>query len=620
MYAVAGVPLLLAASAGLTAGGLLRAGRARATAVLLAATAVALVLGVVSPGLVVGEDARLLWVLAALLLAPAALVLYPSGQWHHPSDFVALVTVIAAGALALVVPSGLTTMTISMLLCLLIHTWWRLERASGLMRRSVAWLALGAGTATLVAGILSFALPEPHGAAVAAAVLAAIGPALYVGAVRPEQVDVRAVVVTTVSYLAAAVCFVAAFVMAAAVIEVGTEEKPSVPVLAVVGTVLALAVHPAQVLLRGTVSALIFGARRDPLEAAGLVSERVSDDPVVALRAIREALVLPYAALQLDGVPVAESGDRDTATETRALPDTDGRAMTLVVGLRSGDLALSVDERRVLAIAAPLLAQSLRASRLALDLRDAQRRGISAREEERRRLRRDLHDGLGPQLTGIVYTADAVRNLVASDPAAAARLVDDLGLEARTAIASVRELVEALRPPALDELGLAGALRQVGTSMRHRSGVPLQVSLDLAGLAALPAAVEVAVYRIVVEALTNVARHGARAGARVVVSRVPGEIEVVVSDTGPGDGSPWPVGIGLASMRERAEELGGRLEAGPSGTGGGRVRAVIPVEPGSARPSTGPVQPRDSSNSSASTAYVIPSRQVPSRWSDSWTK
>ena len=224
-----------------------------------------------------------------------------------------------------------------------------------------------------------------------------------------------------------------------------------------------------------------------------------------------------------------------------------------------------------------MLAQSLRASALAADLQQSRQQTIAAREEERRRLRRDLHDGLGPRLTGIAFTADAARNLAGSDPAStAAAARDRSALETTAAIESIRELVYAMRPPALDELGLAGAVIQAAATIRGRSGGPRCARRCAAdGVEQLPAAVEVAAYRIAVEALTNVARHTDCREASVELSLRGPNLVVEVADRAAGDGS-WRAGVGLSSMRERAEELGGSLIA-DSTTAGGRVRAELPL-------------------------------------------
>jgi signal transduction histidine kinase len=201
---------------------------------------------------------------------------------------------------------------------------------------------------------------------------------------------------------------------------------------------------------------------------------------------------------------------------------------------------------------------------------------VSAREEERRRLRRDLHDGLGPVLTGITFRADAAGNLLSTDPDRAAMLLRELRTSATEAIDDVRRLVYALRPPALDELGLVGALRRHVD--QYDSERPVVAVHAPESLPPLPAAVEVAAYRIALEALTNAVRHAGanRVEVHLSYSRTPAcGLLLEVTDDGPGDGS-WIAGVGLGSMRERIAELGGTVSAGPAG-GGGRVSARLPL-------------------------------------------
>ncbi|HTF09253.1 MAG TPA: histidine kinase, partial [Asanoa sp.] len=216
-----------------------------------------------------------------------------------------------------------------------------------------------------------------------------------------------------------------------------------------------------------------------------------------------------------------------------------------------------------------LLAEQLGRAREAL---------VTTREEERRRLRRDLHDGLGPVLTGVVLQADVARRLAVSDPERAAALMAQVRTQTTAAIDDIRRLVNELRPPALDGLGLLGALREQATSLSHRAdGVPLQVTV-LAGepLPELPAAVEVAAYRIATEALTNVTRHSAATAATIRLVADHATMTVQITDNGSGDGHSWQVGVGLTSMRERAAELGGTCDAGP-GAAGGQVKVSIPL-------------------------------------------
>lgn len=574
--------LAVAVSLVVPAAGLWRARCARASALLMTLTAIALVAGVVLDATARTSVTDWAWLAASLLLGPLALVLFPVARWRDPVDFVAVVTVTAAGLLSLVAPEAVVTSAMVVLIAVAGHLWWRLEQGPAAERRALTWMALAFGSSCLVTGLVSFAADGATGSVGAEIFFGIVGPALYVGATRPDVADARALVVPVVTYLTAAVVYLAVFIGAAAVIEeAGGGTRPTVAVLAICATLLATTFHPMQVVFRGVVDELLFGVRPDPLDAAGLVSGRIGDDPILALRAIREALLLPYAALRLDDEVSVASGTRATHTEVRMLPSDTGRRLELEVGLRTGEVALSVTDRQVLDIAIPLLAQSLRASALAADLQQSRQQTIATREEERRRLRRDLHDGLGPRLTGIAFTTDAARNLAQSDPAAAERLLEALRAETTAAIDSIRELVYAMRPPALDELGLAAAVTQAAASMRSRSGVPLRTTVRTDTFEHLPAAVEVAAYRIAVEALTNVARHTDSPDATVELSCTGDVLVLEVRDRAPAAG-PWRAGVGLSSMRERAEELGGTLTAGGIAEGG-RVRAELPLGQSSSR-------------------------------------
>jgi signal transduction histidine kinase len=224
---------------------------------------------------------------------------------------------------------------------------------------------------------------------------------------------------------------------------------------------------------------------------------------------------------------------------------------------------------------------------LTADLRRMRERLVAAREEERRRLRRDLHDGLGPQLSSQALTIDAVRALMRQDPDNAEALLLDLKQQAQDAVADIRRLVYALRPPALDDLGLVGVLRETAAQYDGQNG--LVVSVDAPEpLPPLPAAVEVAAYRIAQEAMTNVVRHaGAREcyvslaldellGASVLCLEVRDDGRGL-PDLQAGVSSSARAGVGLHSMRERAAELGSSLTVDSLPEGGTAVRARLPV-------------------------------------------
>lgn len=231
------------------------------------------------------------------------------------------------------------------------------------------------------------------------------------------------------------------------------------------------------------------------------------------------------------------------------------------------------DELELLAEAFNGMAERLR--RFTEDLQHSRGRLITAREEERRRLRRDLHDGLGPMLGSLSLKLDVACDLLAADPAAARALLRDLKAQTQTAIADIRQLVYALRPPALDDLGLVAALRVEAD--RYESG-SLRITVAAPDrLPPLPAAVEVAAYRIAQEALTNVVRH---AGARACTIRLAvdtGALQLEVVDDGRGFPANVRTGVGLTSMRERALELGGACVVAQRAEGGTYVRASLPL-------------------------------------------
>ncbi len=571
------VALAVAATSSAASGlALLLRGRAVASAVLLTLSGTT---GVVAAVLLASDrrDAgTTLAIGAAALLAPLALLTYPTARWRSPVDFVALVVVGGCGAVSTTYREADVAGLMGLLQgCVLIpYLWWRIETARDRDRRALTWLVLALVVTGLAYFFLAFSAEGVHNSDLTysgIAVFALVGPAAYVGATLPDLVDVRALVVTAVVTVVALVMVMSGYVLELALLEALGADDLNVGASALLAALAATTFQPTRVLLRGVVDQLLFGERPDPLGAASEMAGRIGSDPVVALRAIREALVIPYAALLVDGEPVASSGAETTHTRTL---DLDG-AGELVVGLRPGDLAFSPGDEQVLRLTVPLLAQTLRARALAEDLIESRGQTIAAVEEERRRLRRELHDGLGPRLSGVAFTSDAARNLIRTDPAAAERLVAQLRADTVTAIEEIRRMVYAMRPPALDELGLVPALRQQAVGLRNRDGEPVAVDVTAPEeFPDLPAAVEVAAYRIVTEALTNVARHSTSASASVRLDPAADGLHLEVTDRG--RSGAWRAGVGLASMRERATELGGTLEAGP-GPAGGRVAALLPL-------------------------------------------
>src|SRR5713226_8612269 len=297
------------------------------------------------------------------------------------------------------------------------------------------------------------------------------------------------------------------------------------------------------------------------------------------------ALKLPYAAIAL------KQGDEWTvAASFGVLQDEPVRLPLVYQTEQVGELVLAPrtpgenftpadrclleDLARQAGIAAHAVRLTADLKRLTVDLQRSREHLVTAREEERRRLRRDLHDGLGPQLASLTLKLETARNRLTHDPLADT-LLSDLATRTQATVADIRRLVYALRPPALDELGLLSALRE----LTLQSSDQVSVHLDAPDcLPELPAAVEVAVYRIAQEALTNVVRHAhaRRCDIRLTLDETAGRLSLSIQDDGCGLPPVRNVGVGLISMRERAEELGGTWTIEQVHTGGTHVLARLP--------------------------------------------
>jgi signal transduction histidine kinase len=357
----------------------------------------------------------------------------------------------------------------------------------------------------------------------------------------------------------------------------------------------ALAALPIRDRLQVHVDRLMYGDRDDPDRALRRLGQRLeaSLDPQTVLptlvAAVAEATRSPYVAVELehDGETRVEAAhgsqprDPGGSREIVRLPIVyRGQSIgMLAVALRAADEPFTRADERLLADLARQAGPAVEAVRLTADLRRSREELISTREEERRRLRRDLHDELGPTLAGSLMKVEAARSLLASEPARAGVLLDDLEADARVMIEEIRRMARDLRPPALDELGLVGALRQRTATFDAGSPEhPMRVSLDAPEeLPPLPAAVEVAALRISLEALTNAARHSGATCARVSICMEERALVVSIVDDGVGIAPDLPPGVGLVSMRDRADELGGTLTVGTPDGGGTAIMATLPL-------------------------------------------
>jgi signal transduction histidine kinase len=320
------------------------------------------------------------------------------------------------------------------------------------------------------------------------------------------------------------------------------------------------------------------------------------------VQTVREALKLPYVAVTLqqaeEVVIVAEVG-KPVADPLRLPLAYQGAPVgSLLLGQRTPGEAFGPTDHRLLADLARQAGVAVHGVRLTADLQRSRQRLVTAREEERRRLRRDLHDGLGPELASMTLQAEAARDRVSEDPARSEALLAELIGQLQAATAEIRRLVYELRPPALDDIGLVAAVRTQAARYDQGSLPGVRVTVETpACLPPLTAAVEVAAYRICQEALTNVVRH---AGARQCAVRIAladddvrgRALRVEISDDGRGLPAELCAGVGLASMRERAVELGGGTSLiEPLPTGGTRVVATLPLPAYGAQPLEAEGQP-----------------------------
>ena len=344
--------------------------------------------------------------------------------------------------------------------------------------------------------------------------------------------------------------------------------------------IMVLAIELLSARLHRFVDWLLYGQRSDPVAATARLARPIANSDVAhtleeLLAALGETLRLSYVGVRINEPASITEVGLDVGSATLAVPIR--RAGRELGVLRAGRRGQPLDRRdeRLLEAAAAQIRLVLHARSLTEEVRTAREELISGIEEERRRLRREIHDGVGPTLAGIALGAESAERAVDQDPARARQLLSCLRTDVAGLVAEVRRVVDGLRPALLDELGLVGSLRQLARSIEERSGVA--VTVDATDQVSLPAAVEVAAYRIAAEALTNLARHATPQRARLRLEPIDESLLLEISDDGRGGAGDRPGGIGMGSMRQRAEDVGGTLQVTSDRTGT-VVRARLPLE------------------------------------------
>jgi len=358
--------------------------------------------------------------------------------------------------------------------------------------------------------------------------------------------------------------------------------------------VIAVLFEPLRERLQRGVNRLMYGERDDPGTVLTRLSQRLGEsiEPATVLPTIVETVAqtlrLPYAAIVLN----SQMGEQHIAAEFGAPPPglihfplsyhTEPVGELLLAPRAEGESFLPADMKllNIIVQQAGTAAHAIRLTedlhKLNADLQQSRERLVTAQEEERRRLRRDLHDGVGPTLASLSQRLDTAADLVSSDPQESVELLKELKGQVKGTVAEIRRLVYALRPPVLDEFGLVSAVREHVAPYTGPNG--LHIGFEATEpMPPLPAAVEVAAYRIALEAFTNVVQH-AQATKCAIALRVEKDMLIIeVLDDGIGIGSGGHAGVGLSSMRERAAELGGECKVEKNLDHGTRVNARLPI-------------------------------------------
>jgi signal transduction histidine kinase len=472
-------------------------------------------------------------------------------------------------------------------------------------KQQIKWVAYGFGLffaiqmLTGITWVLSFSLPPttpfPLWMAAVSVVwflsIAIIPTSLSIAVMRYQLWDIDIIINRTLVYGGLSVVIVGLYALLVGGLGTLFQVQGNLLIALLATGLVAVLFQPLRARLQRGVNRLVFGERDDPLAALSSLGRQLETATTpeevlpTLVRTIARTLKLPYVAISLrkngEIETVAEFGKPVIEVISLPLAYQGERVGQLLVTPRSPSEPFSTTEMQLLSNIARQAGAAAHAVRLTADLQRSREHLVTTREEERRRLRRDLHDGLGPTLAGQTLKLDAALDLVEKDPAAARSLLLDMKSQTQDTVTRIRRLVYDLRPPALDDLGLAGALQAHIYQMEGATN-GLRISLDIpdGDLPPLAAAVEVAAYRIAQEGLTNIVRHAQAKECQLRLSLLGGDIQALhleIIDDGIGLPRQHRPGVGMNSMHERAAELGGTCVIEPGTSGGTRVLACLPI-------------------------------------------
>jgi signal transduction histidine kinase len=457
----------------------------------------------------------------------------------------------------------------------LVGTVVRATRARGPERAQLVWLVC-------VVGAMLATLLLPLGVDLFGIAYAFVPIAVVVGVLRYRLLGIEVALRRTLLYLPLTL-LVALTVGGLTTVLARLVPDGPLP-LVIASAVVAILVFPVATRLRRLVDKFVLGERADPLalvDRVGAGLEIASGDPVRSmLETIAAAAGASYVAVR-DGQGRFVSWVGQPVEGTVEIPLRHGGESlgAVIVGPKRGESAVTARDARVLEALAPHLAVVVRSRRLIEDLALERERVVAATLAERERLRQDLHDGLGPSLSGIALGLEAADKALSRDPGTARDLMARTRAEADSAVREIRRVIDDLRPSTLDRHGLPGAVRETASGLGLGGPTGPDFVLDVDDLPTLAATVEEAAFRIVAESLTNVVRHSGARTCSVRLVRADGDLCVAIQDDGSGIHERRAEGVGLESMRRRATEIGGRVTVEPASPHGTVVTALLPLGP-----------------------------------------
>ncbi|WP_186445574.1 histidine kinase [Paenibacillus cremeus] len=441
--------------------------------------------------------------------------------------------------------------------------------------------------------------------------LLAIPLTLTMAVLKQRLWDIDPIVNRTLVYGALSLCVAAIYIFSVYYLSRLFETQNNLIISLAATAIVAVIFAPLREKLQRLVNRMLKGRHDDPyavlLELGSQLVRPMAPEAMLEALAstMKESLRLPYAGIAIgvggQDALVATSGEPLHEVLSFPIIHRGERLGTLYLSARSPGEAFSSEDNKFLDVllhqAGPIVENvnmTLGMKLLAQDLQESRERLVLAREEERRQIRKNLHDDLAPRLAALALNVATAEKYVLKKPDIAIEMLGDLRTVIRATVGEIRTLVHDLRPPTLDELGLISAIGERISELNkpaqlladEQGTIPIHIRLhEPPQLPELPAAVEVAAYRIVTESLVNVIKHSQATECIVKLQLSPlKQLIVEVTDNGTGfrsaytPGLPGKGGIGLQSLKERAAELGGQCSIEPAEQGGTRVLAILPIE------------------------------------------